>query len=126
MPSIKLENIAPNDYARLEAEAAAAKLSLRNYVRVKLSLPLAKMGNPGANRGQRINQPKRRSEMDRTEIARNLQIGQPMFVFVGQVGHRITQVNKGGAIKVKTSADARIYPEAAGWIAVKGRQITNG
>lgn len=70
MPFIRIENIAPNDYARLEAEAAAAKLSLRNYVRVTLSLPLAKRGNPSANKGQKIKQPTRSRKGDHNDRTR--------------------------------------------------------
>lgn len=58
MHSIKIENIAPADYAQLQAAAEAAGLSLRNYVRSQLGLPEAKRGNPTGNKGRKINQPK--------------------------------------------------------------------
>lgn len=61
--------------------------------------------------------------MTRADIQYNLKLGQKLFIMVGRIGHRITEVNKKGTVKVKTSADPKVYPEAAGWVTVKGKQI---
>lgn len=58
---IKIESVSEADYKRLVSAAASHEppLSIRNYVRLLLGIPLKKRGNPTGNKGKRVKQPKR-------------------------------------------------------------------